>query len=174
MVNYANGKIYKLVNNVDDKIYVGSTCGSLRLRKSRHKAKSNACPDRPVYKHLNRVGWDNIEIILVETYECKNKAELHARERHWIDELKPELNKVLPLQTKKEWQKKYDRQRYHNNKETEKERYRKYHERVREIIACPCGGSYNNGLKHKVERHKRTPKHQNYLNSGDRVAPGIN
>ena len=42
MVNYADGKIYKLVNNVDNKIYVGSTCNPLRLRKSGHKIKSKA------------------------------------------------------------------------------------------------------------------------------------
>ena len=31
---YDNGKIYKLVNNVDDKIYVGSTCNLLRVKTS--------------------------------------------------------------------------------------------------------------------------------------------
>ena len=85
MVNYQNGKIYKLVNSVDDKIYVGSTCGNLRLRKSRHKSKSKLEPNRHIYKHLNEIGWDNIDIILIELYQCNSKDELHARERHWID-----------------------------------------------------------------------------------------
>lgn len=43
------------------------------------------------------------ERILIEKYECKCKDELHSRERYWIDELKPELNKVIPKQTQKEW-----------------------------------------------------------------------
>ena len=111
---YDNGKIYKLVNNVDDKIYVGSTCNILRVRKARHKAKSKMEPDRRIYKHLNQVGWGNVEIILIENYECKSKEDLNKRERYWIDELKPELNKVIPTRTRKE----YDI----DNKETIKEK----------------------------------------------------
>ena len=52
---YDNGKIYKLVNNVDDKIYVGSTCNLLRVRKNQHKIKSKGKPDRRIYNHLNQL-----------------------------------------------------------------------------------------------------------------------
>ena len=102
MVNYALGKIYKLVNNVDDEIYVGSTCNHLRIRKQQHKSKAKTEP-RKVHHHLNSVGWDNVKIILIETYECKNKDELHKRERYWIDELKSSLNKSIPTRTQAEW-----------------------------------------------------------------------
>ena len=34
MVNYANGQVYRLVNNVDEKYYIGSTCNSLHKRKN--------------------------------------------------------------------------------------------------------------------------------------------
>jgi len=37
MVNYANGQVYRLVNNVDEKYYIGSTCNSLHKRKNGHK-----------------------------------------------------------------------------------------------------------------------------------------
>ena len=37
---YAQGKIYKLVNDCDSKIYVGSTVNSLRQRKCNHKSDS--------------------------------------------------------------------------------------------------------------------------------------
>jgi len=33
MVNYANGKVYRLVNNVDEMFYVGSTCNPFHKRK---------------------------------------------------------------------------------------------------------------------------------------------
>lgn len=111
MVNYGNGKIYKLVNNCDGKIYVGSTCSTLSKRKGDHKSRSKKS-NYKVYQHLNKIGWDNVEIILIEKYECKCKDELHARERHWIDELKPELNKVLPKQTQKEWRETPERKAY--------------------------------------------------------------
>mgnify|MGYP003648893083 CR=1 FL=1 len=103
MVNYDNGKIYKLVNNVDDEIYVGSTCNQLYKRKGGHKSKSKKYVERQVYKHLNIIGWDNVEIILIEAFECKNKMELTKRERHWIDTLKSSLNKCIPGRTKQEY-----------------------------------------------------------------------
>jgi group I intron endonuclease len=103
---YQNAKVYKLVNDVDDKVYVGSTTSTLTKRKSEHKgdAKKATQLNRRVYKHLNEVGWENVEIVLVETYPCNSKDELNARERKWIDELKPSLNKALPCRTKKQWE----------------------------------------------------------------------
>jgi len=78
MVNYANGKIYRLVNNVDEKFYIGSTCNPLHKRKNGHKRDAAKFPEQPVYKHLNTIGWDNVEIILIESYPCDSKAELEA------------------------------------------------------------------------------------------------
>ena len=134
MTDYSRGKIYKLVNNVDDKIYVGATCGTLRLRKSRHKSKSKFCPDRTVYKHFNEIGWENVNIILIEEIKCESKMELSRRERHWIDELKPDLNLVVPLRTMEEYYidnkeiiVERSKNRYLNNKEsilTKKKQYR--------------------------------------------------
>ena len=70
---YSTGKIYKLVNNVDDHIYIGSTCTSLSKRKHQHKLSSNQFPERKVYKHLSGLGWENIEIVLIEEYLVKIK-----------------------------------------------------------------------------------------------------
>ena len=75
MVNYQNSKIYKLVNNVDDKIYVGSTCNTLRQRLSGHKIDAKRHPTFPVYQYINTIGFDNVEIILIENFECKTKDE---------------------------------------------------------------------------------------------------
>ena len=99
MPDYRNGKIYKLVNNIDEAIYIGSSVVRLSKRKGQHKENSIKFPERKVYKHLNQVGWGNVDIILIENFECKNKEELHKRERYWYDELKPALNNNIPLQT---------------------------------------------------------------------------
>ena len=156
MVNYANGKIYKLVNNVDGKIYVGSTCGELRQRKWVHKAESIRSCERKVYKHLNQIGWCNVDIILIEACECKNKDELHRRERHFVDELKPDLNINIPnrkyvgqfkLDYKKAWRE--------NNKDelNQKAKQNKH--------ICECGTTVQNSGK---ARHKKTKKHTNFIN----------
>ena len=103
MVNYVNGKIYKLVNNVDDEIYIGSTCSTLTKRKNGHKDMSKRRPTMRVYIHLNQIGWDNVEIVLIESHSCSNKDELHRRERYWIDKLKPKINMLIPTRTYKEY-----------------------------------------------------------------------
>lgn len=101
---YDNGKIYRLVNSVDNEEYVGSTCGKLSKRLFVHKCHAKEKIGRRVYKHLNEIGWENVEIVLVEEYPCENKMELERRERYWIEELKPSLNMCIPTRSKKEWE----------------------------------------------------------------------
>ena len=54
---YANGKIYKIVNNIDNEIYVGSTIMSLVRRKAQHKINSKKYENRKLCKHCNSIGW---------------------------------------------------------------------------------------------------------------------
>ena len=83
------GRVYKLINDVDDKIYVGSTTKSLNKRIAGHRATAKTDTDRLVYKHLNAIGWVNVHIELLE--ECPLDVRTQ-REQHYIDELKAELN----------------------------------------------------------------------------------
>ena len=62
MVNYQNGKIYKLVNNVNDKIYIGSTTQKLCNRKNTHKNDSKRSESK-LYNFVNEIGFENIEIV---------------------------------------------------------------------------------------------------------------
>lgn len=117
---YQNGKIYKLVNDVDDEIYVGSTCLPLRQRLYKHKGEAKKRPNRHVYKHLNEISWDVVKIILIEKYPCSDNMDLLKRERYWIEELKPSLNKVVPTRTDKEW--------YNDNRKACLEKAKKYSE----------------------------------------------
>jgi len=128
---YQNGKIYKLVNDVDDEIYVGSTCTILAKRLGQHKRDSRKRPSTPVYKHLNEIGWDNVSIILIEKFPCKDREELFQRERYWFDALKPTLNTKRPIIVSPEEKREQDRikeRKYHEkNREKIKERQRLYH-----------------------------------------------
>ena len=94
MNRYQNGKVYKIVNDVNDDIYVGSTCLTLSKRKYTHKYASKKQLNRKVYQCVNECGWDNCRLVLVENFPCNSKDELLAREQHWVDELKPSLNGV--------------------------------------------------------------------------------
>ena len=94
MNRYTNGKIYKLVNDVDSKVYIGSTCLPLSKRKSSHKDNARRYPNRHVYAHLNSVGWENVRIVLIESVNAETKDQLLMREQHYIDLLSPSLNKL--------------------------------------------------------------------------------
>ena len=96
MNRYQNGAIYKIVNNIDDQIYVGSTCLMLAKRLYDHKRTATRKPNQPVYRHLSEIGWENVRIILVEQFPCDTKDQLEQRERYWYDMLKPKLNKNKP------------------------------------------------------------------------------
>jgi group I intron endonuclease len=94
--NYQNAYIYKLVNSVDDKIYIGSSCCEPRQRFWKHKNDRSRYPDRKIYQHLNAIGWNNVRIIVLEWYSCSNRHELLLREQEWVNRLRPELNKNTP------------------------------------------------------------------------------
>ena len=121
---YNKGKIYRLVNSVDNEVYVGSTCGSLPKRLYDHKSMGKKKSSIRVYAHLNAIGWASVSIVLVEEYVCENKMQLERRERHWIEVLKPTLNTYVPTRTVQEWtqaNKEHVQQQhkawYENNKE---------------------------------------------------------
>jgi hypothetical protein len=99
MANFQDSKVYKLVNSVDDEIYIGSTCQTLTKKKYFHKKNSTRHPNRRVYEHLNRIGWENVRIILIESVQAFNKDQLRAREQHYIDLLRPSLNKYSAMDT---------------------------------------------------------------------------
>jgi hypothetical protein len=89
---YQRGKIYKMVNSVDDSIYVGSTCLALSSRFYTHKKHAKHKP-LPCHKHFNTIGWDNVRIVLIENVVAENRDQLIKREQYYIDLLKPSLNK---------------------------------------------------------------------------------
>ena len=99
MNRYQKGKIYKLVNDADDEIYVGSSCLDLPKRFYSHKHAAKLKGYMKVYNHLNTIGWGNVHIILIESFSCSNKMELEKRERYWIDTLSPSLNSSVPART---------------------------------------------------------------------------
>ena len=85
-IDYSNGKIYKIVDNTTDMIYIGSTCQTLAQRLGKHRAH---------YKHWLKTGKlycsafkilqnNDYDIILIEEFKCENKDQLHKQERLYI------------------------------------------------------------------------------------------
>ena len=97
MPDYQNGKIYKIVNNVNDKKYFGSTCQSLSKRIGDHRNKHSKCMSKNLEVDLKYC-----KIILVEKYPCECKYELEKRERFYIENFEC-VNKKVPGRTSKEY-----------------------------------------------------------------------
>ena len=119
MVNYQLGKIYKIVDNTNGDIYIGSTCEpTLSRRLANHicdykkylEGKKENITSFQIFDN------NNYDIILIENYPCERKDELHARERYYIESLKC-VNKQFPGRTQKEYREvnKEDKKQYDDN-----------------------------------------------------------
>lgn len=144
---YSNAKIYRLVNNVDGEVYVGSTCDALHKRLYQHKLKAKADPHRNVYKHLNQIGWENVSIVLVEQFPCSSKMELLKRERYFIEELKASLNKVIPTRTKQEYNE--------HRKDFFAEYMKEYQEKNKELMVVKRKEWYEKNKQVILEKNKK-------------------
>ncbi len=127
MPDYSKGKIYKIVCNETGLIYVGSTCeSSLARRLAGHvgvyKKYLNGGKKCSSYKIIEN---QDYKIILLENVNCNNIDELHARERHFVENIEC-VNKAIPNRTKKEWT--------DDNKDKVNLYKQKYAEKNRDII----------------------------------------
>ena len=135
---------------MDNKIYIGSTCGPLCKRRASHKTTARRKPNIHIYSHLNEIGWNFVKIILIESFPCNNRDELIKREQYWIDQLHPALN-LRPACTLSE---------------NLSEHYRKYRDTqknwARERIICECGRSIS---KSALSIHRKTKIHNKLLDA---------
>jgi len=119
MPDYSKSKIYKLVSNHTNDIYIGSTCQSLHQRKSGHfraykKYLSGKSHYMTSFKLFEK---GDVDIVLIEEYSFNNKDELHRKEREYIEKLEC-VNKYIPGRTLKEY--------YQDNKDKIKQQTKQY------------------------------------------------
>lgn len=77
--------IYKIVNKINNKVYVGQTTDTLESRFQNHIAESlrNRSKNRPLYKAFSKYGIENFYIEALETLPA-DTALLQQREIFWI------------------------------------------------------------------------------------------
>jgi hypothetical protein len=154
-MDYKNGKIYKLVSNETDKMYIGSTCTQLSKRFYKHKDGRNQYnKGKGQYVTSYEIlGYEDAEIVLIENYPCHDKNELHARERYWIEQHKMNcVNKNIPTRKTKE--------RYEDNKNMISERCKQYYEKNRQRI-LDTNKQYREGRKEIINAKKREYRENN-------------
>jgi len=160
------GKIYKIIDNINGNIYIGSTIQTLNQRLNGHKYDYNRYLNN---KHNYVTSCDIIKnndyrIELIKYVIYKDKKELHQRERYYIEN-NICVNKCIPFRTQKEYNKQYkinnkehSKQYYIDNKEYLKE-YDKERKKIK--YNCECGTIVSQARK---ARHFKSKKHINFMN----------
>lgn len=76
-------RIYKIHNDIDDKLYIGATTLTLERRFKLHvrDARKKRCNKRPLYSAMNEYGHECFHIEIIE--ECSEK-DMEEREQYWI------------------------------------------------------------------------------------------
>jgi hypothetical protein len=115
MVNYNNSKIYKLICDNSDLIYIGSTTQKLYKRLNEHKKKD--CSSKKLFE------LGNVKIILIEEVKCENKEQLIKREQYYIDKYK---NNIINDNNAYTDQKKYNKEYRIKNKDKIKEKRKEW------------------------------------------------
>lgn len=180
MVNYSNSKIYKLVNNncSEGNCYYGSTAHPLHKRFYRHKIDYKQWKTGKYHYvfsfKLFEEDFENTKIILVEEFKCKNKQQLEARERFYIENNKC-LNKCIPGRTKKEYYKankekiiKQIKKNYEKNADKRKEQMKEYYEANKDKIKKQKK-EYYKANKDKIKKYRKeyqklnANKHKEYM-----------
>jgi len=155
MVNYQNGKLYKIHSLIDDRYYIGSTTQLLHKRFATHKGFSKTEMATPIQKAILEIGAEHWMITLIENVPCNTKEELLKMEREEYLKYKDDancLNVLSPIRhlddfkEYKAWKDKTYREKHKdelcikkkeyrdNNIEKIKSRNAKYREINRDII----------------------------------------
>jgi len=144
---YQQGKIYKIVCNITNEIYIGSTIQTLEKRLGQHKNQN--------YMSKQIIEQNNYEIELIKDYPCNNKRELEEEESKYIRENKC-INIVIPNRTMKEY--------YQENKDDIKQRTSKYYYNNVEHY-CIYNKNYRDKNKEKLQEYDK----QKYLNNKEKI-----
>lgn len=144
---YLSGKIYRIVSDYTDDIYIGSTTGTLNKRLSVHKSHYKMYLDGK-YCYMTSfeiLKYTDAKIELIENFPSPSKKVLELREGYYIKNTPNVVNRCVVGRTRKETYNTY----YQNNKE-------KRLKHASEKIPCECGTPVS---RRNIARHKKSSNH---------------
>jgi hypothetical protein len=189
MPDYAKGKIYKILNSIDDEVYIGSTVEPLCKRMWQHKSEAKTKAKSKLHQHMSNTGIEHFYIELVEQYQCNSKEELCSKEGEWIRKVGT-LNRLVAGRTDEQYRQENKskisesaKQRRADNlietrekdkeyrdanidkvREWSKNNYIRHQEQILQGIktrcTCECGTDVN---IHHIARHRGTTKHKQLM-----------
>jgi len=184
---YQNAKIYKIVSENSNQIYIGSTIQTLKERLRKHRSDCKKEKGNCTSFIIIRQG--NYKIELIKDYPCNSKKELEREEGKYQIEMNC-INKCIAGRGLKESCKAY----YNKNKEELNMKTKKYHQehkeelnmkskkyhqehkeelniyinkyrqdnemKLKQKFVCACGGKFTHQGK---SHHFKTERHIKYL-----------
>ena len=182
MLKYSNSRVYKIIDNTNNNIYIGSTTQQLSKRLAEHTRNYKSYLNG-ISKYITSfeiIKNENYDIILLENVCCETKEQLRARERFHI-ESNTCVNKNIPGRSKKELgqiyrdnhkeeRKEYDKQRdktqikimkhkyYEKNKEKFKEYQKEHKEHKQDYMKV-----YNKQYREENLERIKEQQHQTYI-----------
>ena len=143
VVNYSQGKIYKIWSPSTGLTYIGSTCQPLSIRIGGHRAHKRLyeAGKRDYITSFKVLDQPDHRIDLIEYFPCNNKTELNKREGEVILQTDC-VNKLVAGQTREEYRER--------NKDKLSEIKKEYYEQNKEKILA--------NVKKYAEEHKEEKK----------------
>jgi hypothetical protein len=174
MVNYANGKIYKICSiNDEDECYIGSTTQHIckRMAKHRHEYINKPYGSTNSKILFDKYGIENCKIVLITKFPCNCKEELEAEEAKHIKNNNC-VNKCIPGRTKeqiaeyqkqykqdhKEYYTEYSKKYYQDNAEYKKQYSKQYRQDNKDKIT-ESKKQYRQDNKDKIAEKANTKYH---------------
>ena len=163
MVNYENGKIYKLYSPSKNLIYIGSTTQPLCKRLSKHLTdyrEYNKDNNKSYYTSFMVLECEDYKIELIEDYKCNNRQQLEQKEgehiRNNICCNKNIAGRTIKeyYETNKEYFRTLNKKNYETNKQQITERHKKYYEANKEKIKEQTK-QYRINNKEKLKEHRK-------------------
>ena len=158
-----NAKVYKITNDLNDKIYIGSSNNQyLSCRMACHRQMCKDLTGRrntKLYNYMREIGVEHFNIELIEKSQCETKQQLREREQHHIEILKPELNMFRAIENPNyvrkniEERNKKSNEYYHANKSTVLKLQKEYNEKNKEAISIRRK-KYREENKEKIKLQK--------------------
>ena len=97
-MDYSSGKIYAIIDNTSDAVYIGSTKKTLELRL-KHHTSTRCCSSRVIIDN------GDYRIQVLEDYPCETRDQLRWREQYWL-ELIPNINQNRAINTREDTKRK--------------------------------------------------------------------
>ncbi|MDA9272056.1 hypothetical protein N9Q05_01565 [bacterium] len=162
---YSKGIIYKIVCNLNDVVYIGSTFNELRHRWSNHKGHfkfwlegKGGCVS--IFPYFKEFGIENFSIIKIKEYivyreNNKDRRHLSVYEQLWINKTRC-INKINAsiFLSQTHYSKLYDKERYIKNKETILAKNKEYRDTNRDKILA-YSKEFRNTNRETISAYKK-------------------